>query len=279
MHGTVPGIELLQRYPVQLLETRGVRFSYREAGKGPVLMLLHGIGSGSGSWPHQLAGLSDRFRVVAWDAPGYGDSSAPMQAEPDARSYADALGRFLDALKITRCFLLGHSLGALMAASFAAARPEAVERLMLSDPAGGYGDAEPAVRDKRMARRLEMMAMLGPAGVAEQRAAAVLAEGANANAIALVGWNMSRLHPDGYRQAVWMLGHGRLTADAGAYSGPVLVLCGGEDSITPPEGCRAIADAYSDARYVEIAGAGHMPYLEKPVVFNRTVRGFAGGDA
>lgn len=282
MSGTVditPGVELLRRFPLRTLETEGKRFSYREAGDGPVLILLHGIGSGSGSWPHQLAALSTSYRVVAWDAPGYGETGALEQPNPDASAYAAALDRFLGALGIDRCLLLGHSLGALMAAAFAAARPQAVERLILSDPAGGYGDQDAAVREKRMARRLEMMATLGPAGVAEQRAAAVLANGADADAVDLVRWNMSRLHPHGYGQAVWMLGHGRLSVDARAYGGPVLVMCGAEDTVTPPGDCKAIADAFGDAIYVEIRDAGHMPYLEKPNAFNRAVRDFVGGAA
>jgi pimeloyl-ACP methyl ester carboxylesterase len=57
--------------------------AWLEAGEGPALVLLHGIGSGARSWRAQLDGLSDRFRTIAWNAPGYGESS-PLA--PDAPS-------------------------------------------------------------------------------------------------------------------------------------------------------------------------------------------------
>ena len=66
--------DLLDRHPPRRVETAVGAFSIREAGNGPVVVLLHGIGSGSGSWVHQIDRLSRNFRVIAWDAPGYGDS-------------------------------------------------------------------------------------------------------------------------------------------------------------------------------------------------------------
>jgi pimeloyl-ACP methyl ester carboxylesterase len=61
---------LLAPFPVRTVCGRHGVFSFREYGAGRVLVLLHGIGSGSGSWVHQLAGLGERYRVLAWDAPG-----------------------------------------------------------------------------------------------------------------------------------------------------------------------------------------------------------------
>jgi pimeloyl-ACP methyl ester carboxylesterase len=64
-------------------------FSYWEAGSGPPLVLLHGIGSAAASFRYQLEALSARFRVAAWDAPGYGASTAlaiPMRAIMRRRS-------------------------------------------------------------------------------------------------------------------------------------------------------------------------------------------------
>ena len=95
------------------------QFSFREAGDGSPLVLLHGIGSNSGSWQNQLAVLSGQFRVLAWDAPGYGESTPLDMPQPDAQDYADALDAFLDAMQIPECCLVGHSLGTLMAAAFA----------------------------------------------------------------------------------------------------------------------------------------------------------------
>ena len=76
--------------------------------------------------------------VIAWDAPGYG-ASAPLSVDwPSAQDYADALTRLLDRLSIQRAILIGHSLGAIMAARFAAAHAARVAGLALISPAVGY---------------------------------------------------------------------------------------------------------------------------------------------
>ncbi len=85
-------VEKLQHFPVQMLEISGATQAYRESGSGEqVLVLLHGISSGSGSWVQQLETLGHHFRVIAWDAPGYGLSDPLNTAEPTRRvviSYA-----------------------------------------------------------------------------------------------------------------------------------------------------------------------------------------------
>ena len=88
---------LAAQYPARTLSSNGAVLSWREAGleggtgkDKPVLVLLHGIGSGSGSWLHQLATLGKTHRVIAWDAPGYGQST-PLNGEtPEAADYARA---------------------------------------------------------------------------------------------------------------------------------------------------------------------------------------------
>src|SRR6185295_9581518 len=95
----------------------GRTISYREAGAGTPLMLLHGIGSGSASFETQF-GLPG-YRIIAWDAPGYGQSDPLPDAKPKTKDYADSLAAFLDTLGIKQAHIVGHSLGGLMAGSFA----------------------------------------------------------------------------------------------------------------------------------------------------------------
>lgn len=91
------------------------------------VVLLHGIGSASGSWLHQLQDAS-LGRVLAWDAPGYADSSPLKLAEPAAADYAQVLWAWLDALQINEVHLVGHSLGCIMAASAARLHPASTLR-------------------------------------------------------------------------------------------------------------------------------------------------------
>ena len=89
----------------------------------PALVLLHGVGANSMHWRFQLAGLSDRFRVVAWNAPGYVLSDALKTDNPDCKTFADALGDFLAALKLDRINLVGNSFGTRVAQCFAIHEP------------------------------------------------------------------------------------------------------------------------------------------------------------
>jgi len=246
----------------------------REAGQGTPLVLLHGIGSGSGSWAHQLASLSSRYRVIAWDAPGYGASASLASESPSAADYAQALGAIADALGLRRFHLLGHSLGALIAAAFAADAGERVVSLTLANAASGYGSAAPELRAAKIADRIAAIDAHGAAGLAERRAHALLSPAADARAVALVRAQMAQLHRDGYAQAARMLGHADIFPDAGRIAVPTLVLCGTADTVTPEANVRRIADAIPGARYVALPGLGHASYVEGPAAFDAALLGF-----
>lgn len=265
----------IARFPVRTVSAGGRTLAYREAGGGPVLVLLHGIGNQSGSWVQQLESLADRFRVIAWDAPGYGASDALPQPSPVAADYAAALAGLLDALRIERATLVGSSLGCLVAAAFAAAHPERVDRLMLFNAAGGHGAMTPGEREEKLAARLAMLERKGPAGMAANPSPGLLSRGASPTARALAAWSTARIRPEGYAQAARMLATGHLVADAPRYRGPVRVVAAAEDTITPPAACRAIAAAYGDAQYIELPGIGHLAYIEDPQAADALIAAFA----
>ncbi len=248
----------------------------REAGDGEPLVLLHGIGSGSASWAAQLDALAGRFRVVAWDAPGYGGSDVLPMAEPAALDYAETLAALLDALGIGGARIVGHSLGALIACAFARRWPDRVAGLMIADPAAGYANADPAVRAERMAARIGLLERLGPEGMARERAYALLSDNASAEARARVEAVMARIRPDGYRQAVAMLFGADIHDDAKRISVPVLVVCGGADTVTPPDGCRKVAESFPNARFAILPGLGHACYVEDPAAFDAALLGHFG---
>jgi pimeloyl-ACP methyl ester carboxylesterase len=255
--------------------------AYREAGDAaaPAVLLLHGVGSGSSSWAAQLQDLSARgFRVLAWDAPGYGESDPLAAPAPTAADYADALAGFATALGLERFSLVGHSLGALMAASFCRRPKESrVARLVLASPAAGYGAMAEEARSRKTEERLAAMARLGPAGLAQERAAALLSPAASAAAVEKIRAVMRGLRPDGYAQAVRMLGQADIFADARRIILPTLVLCGGADTVTPEAGCRRVAAAIAGAIYESLPGLGHASYVEDPARFDAALLRFISG--
>lgn len=264
--------------PLQRVTAGGRVISYRESGydNGPVLVLLHGVGSGAASWGPQYVSLPSRgLRVIGWDAPGYGGSDRLAVAEPTAADYAAALRDFTDAIGLKRFFLVGHSMGALIAAAFCRLTGASrVDKLILASPTSGYARASEEARQRGIAGRIADMEALGPAGVAEKRATVLLSPQAPKRAFMLVKAVMRELRPDGYAQAVGMLGRGDMLAEAAAISVPTLVVCGTADQVTPEDGCRRIAAAISGAAYELIAGPGHSLYIEAPGPFDAAVLRF-----
>jgi pimeloyl-ACP methyl ester carboxylesterase len=128
---------------IRRIKVDGLRIRYVDAGDGPCVFLIHGIGHSAFGWRHSLGPLAESgFRVLAIDTPGFGYSDPlPEEAirDPTAlpKAIADLLDRVLDTFDITSCSVIGHSLGGAYATLLAAEHPERVERLVLAAPAVG----------------------------------------------------------------------------------------------------------------------------------------------
>ncbi|MRV75380.1 alpha/beta fold hydrolase [Duganella sp. FT92W] len=275
---------LEHRFPQRTAHTAAGAVSYREftgghAEDGPVFVLLHGIGSGAASWLHCAVALAEQApgaRIIAWNAPGYGASATLAQARPGAASYAARLRELLLALGIFRCTLVGHSLGAMMAAAYAQAYAGTLDRLVLVSPARGYGCAARLAQGAQVAHeRLSTLGELGIPGMATQRSGRLLSHHASAAQRDWVRWNMAQLHAAGYTQAVHLLCGDAIENYAPASLAGV-VWCGADDAITTPEDSRTVATQFG-LPFRLVANAGHACYVEQPeavahAILNRTTK-------
>ena len=122
-----------------------------DAGDGPPVLLLHGLACGKRMWFHQIRALRRRFRVIAYDLRGHGQTDAPAVAtEYSAAHLARDLVGVLDALDIKQAAIVGFSLGGGPALALAASKPERVSRLVLADVGAGADDP---VKIESLARR------------------------------------------------------------------------------------------------------------------------------
>src|SRR5215831_2992426 len=112
----------------------GDRFCYMEAGRVdlPPVLLLHGIGANSLHWRYQLAGLAERFRLIAWNAPGYLLSDNLRAETPSCHDYANALDDLLSALGIDRFDIIANSFGTRVAQCFAYHQPGRIRRAVFT---------------------------------------------------------------------------------------------------------------------------------------------------
>ncbi len=258
----------LFRFALQGVDTSVGHVQYRKAGHANAprtCVLLHGIGSGSASWVAQLetaAAAPNEVQVLAWEAPGYGESHAVQPERPRASDYAHRLWAWLDSLHITQPItLVGHSLGALMAASAALSNPTRVQQLSVLAPAQGYGKSPAEIREQKRNDRLNNLNKLGPAGMAAQRGKAMLSNCATEAQIAFIQHIMAQVHVRGYTQATHLLAEGDLLTDLGQWSGPLIVASGRADTITPMANCQAVAKA-CHVNWHDLGDVGHACALE-----------------
>src|SRR6185436_10526339 len=113
----------------------GQKIHYVEAGSGPTVILLHGLGGSTQAWMFNIAPLAEKYHVVVPDQIGFGKSDKPL-VNYRIRTYVDFLDQFCKQLKIERATLVGSSMGGWIGAMFTAAFPDRVDKLVLVDAAG-----------------------------------------------------------------------------------------------------------------------------------------------
>lgn len=244
-----------------------------DAGAGPPLVLVHAFPLSRAMWARQVAGLSDRYRVIAPDVFGFGGSPLPPGGWT-VDAMADALAEFLTERGVTDPVVLGGlSMGGYVALAFARRHPDRLRGLILADTKAEPDTPEAKVgRDKTIALAREQ----GAAAVVEQMLPKVLGDTTRASRPAVV----AAVRALGAAQSVGGLVAG-LTAlrdrpDAtpglAAVRVPTLVIVGAEDAVTPPAAAEKLAAAIPGARLVELPAAGHLTSLEDPEQFDAVVQ-------
>ena len=255
----------------------GDRWSYMEAGKpdAPAILLLHGVGANSMHWRFQLAGLSDAFRVVAWNAPGYILSDAFKTEWPTCQDYADAVVDFLAAVKLDRVNVVGNSFGSRVAQCFAIHYPNRVVRLAMTGTGIGPKGVTDEDKAKIIAGREASIAKGGNTYAA--RVPALINKDASEQTRNLVRETLRATNPRGYMHGVKLGlvdGYDPETV-AAKVAVPVMMISGIEDRVNPMDKNAAIlAKAMPKAKHEIMQGIGHLPEVEAPEKVNAMLRAF-----
>ncbi len=257
----------------------GDRFSYMEAGRSgaPAIVLLHGVGGNSMHWRFQLAALSDRYHVVAWNAPGYMLSDGLKTDDPGCETFASALKDFLAAVKLDRVNLVGNSFGSRVAQCFGIYYPGRVVKLAMTGTGIGPHNMSEEKKSKIIATREAQIAKGGYAFGA--RAGALLAANASPQTLELVTNVVRATNPRAFMQGVKLGLVDGYSPDeiAGKLNFPVLMISGREDRVNPVEENAAVLVKVLPQGKLEILdGVGHLPEVERPDVVNKMLRDFFG---
>ena len=257
-------------------------WSYYEGGQGPTLVLLHGFAADKTVWLPLAEQLTAHFHVVIPDLPGWGKSSRNPGADYGVPAQAQRLQAFVDALRLQRFVLVGHSMGGAIAGVYAARHPQGVAALALLDTYGLKGNPNdfdraiaagrnPFVYDDRAGfERALKLAFLQPPDV-PGRIEDVFVERNRQNR-AFIERTMAELRqPDDYLSLQRMLGE--LTV-------PVLGLWCHDDRVVDPSALDSLRNGLVQAPAISssvLNGCNHMPMMEKPEATAQVLTGFVLG--
>jgi pimeloyl-ACP methyl ester carboxylesterase len=260
--------------PLKYLPLGGGQIAYREAGSGPALFFLHGLGGNSASWQPQFEEFSKSHRVVAWDMPGFGGSDLLAVPPSTTRDFSGLACRFMDALDIRRTIGVGTSYGTVILADLAQSNPGRIAAMVFACGVAGLAHLDPAERARlRNVRRAELESM-GQRKFAEARNATYVAKGTGGDVVRRVVDLAGSASPEGYMAAYGALTESNIFPALAALDLPALVIAGANDPIAPARDCERVAKALAKAEYHCIDNAGHYVNLEQTAVFNRLVTGF-----
>ncbi|WP_173922947.1 alpha/beta fold hydrolase [Agromyces sp. Marseille-P2726] len=237
------------------VDVAGLRITYRRAGSGPELFLLHGAFEDSRAWGPELARFAAYADVIAWDAPGCGGSADVPETWED-RDWADAVAGFIAALGLRRPVLLGLSLGSVLALVAARDHPSAIGGLVLVGAYAGWaGSRDPGALAERI-RPAEATIETPVDEWAESFLDSVYAPGSDPRRRELTRSLLADWRPSTTRVLLRTLSLD-LREALPAINVPTLVVRGSEDARSPRSASLAIVAAMPDARFAEIDGAGH----------------------
>lgn len=251
----------------------GARIAYDDIGRGSPVVFLHAFPLDRTMWAAQTSALASRYRCIAVDARGFGQSAAAPPFSMDR--YADDVAAVLDALGVERATVVGLSMGGYVAFALWRRHSGRVRGLVLADT-----KAADDTLDTRARRRdlMELARTAGPVAVADRQIVGLLGKTTRERRPDIVNTArgiMARASVDGMVGALQaMLDRPDSTSTLPTISVPTLVITGDEDVITPPKDARMMHAAIPGSRLEILTGAGHLSCLERPASFTAVASEF-----
>ncbi|WP_242371139.1 alpha/beta fold hydrolase [Anaeromyxobacter sp. SG26] len=259
-----------------IANVNGTELNYRDAGTGnkDVLLLLHAFPLNSGMWQRQIAALEGRWRIVAPDYRGLGQST-PRGEASTMQVLAEDVRALLAHLRVERAAVAGLSMGGYLSFELYRQIPGFFRGLALCDTkAAADTDEGKAGREKFAKTALEK----GLGWVADEMVPKLLRPDPDPAVVKEVRDLIRRGTPAGVAAAQrGMAQRPDSTPTLAKITCPTLVIVGEEDSLTPPAESEKMAKAVKGAKLVKLKKAGHLANLEATEGFNRALQTFLDG--
>jgi pimeloyl-ACP methyl ester carboxylesterase len=252
---------------------RGAPRCLRAGGDGPPLVLVHGAMCDRRVWQPQLDALVNDFTVVAWDAPGCGQSDDPP-ASFRLPEYADVLAGLVARLGLSPAYVLGHSFGGALVLELALRHRAAVAALIV---VGGYAGWAGSLPDPEVERRLAFALDVAdhlPDGFEPTSMPGLFSAKMPHEAAAALKRIMSEVRPEATRSMAHALAEADLKDELPSIRIPTLLFHGGADARSSLSVAKDLHRRIPNSRLVVLPELGHMCPLEDPDRFNAEVRAF-----
>lgn len=254
------------------VDAGALRIAYSQEGSGRPVVFLHGFFGDHRHWRHQLE-LADDYTLVAWDAPGCGDSSMPPDSfrMPD---YADLLAEFIRRLGLDEPHLVGNSFGGTLALQLASRHPEVARTVVGIDTYAGWsGSFSPEMVAQRLRASLPDLE-LPPQEVAAKWITGFVTPGAPEPIKDELRSIIADFKPEGMRPMIRSLAEADLREDLKEVHLPTLLIWGAQDVRSPLAVARDLQARLKGSRLVVLEGAGHLPQVEAAERLNAELRAF-----
>jgi pimeloyl-ACP methyl ester carboxylesterase len=247
----------------------GARLRYRDQGRGPAVLLVHGWTLDLEMWDPQVDALRDSFRLIRLDRRGHGLSAGTPSAERDAED----LGALCDYLRLSRVALLGMSQGARSVLTYAGAAPTRVSALILDGPPALGSGSDPQVP---LQRYVQLVRAHGIGAFRQEWACHPLMELRSHDPAmhALLAAMIARYPGNDLRPQAALPERAAARVRLQAMRTPTLVLSGEYDLARRRQAARQLAATLPNAESATIPRAGHLPNLDSPDVYNSVCRAF-----
>ncbi|MDZ7802156.1 MAG: alpha/beta hydrolase [Trueperaceae bacterium] len=255
------------------VDVEGLRIAYRTQGEGPPLLLLHGGMADSRAWRREANALSDAYTVVAWDAPGCGQSSDPP-ASFGMDDYADCLAAFVEAVGLDRPHVLGLSFGGGLALALYGRHPAIPRSLLLVSAYAGWGGSLAPEEVRRRVAAFERAAEIPRARMAEEFVATLFSDVATPEALEETTRMVSEYHVAGARIMAHAFADADLRDVLPRVRVPTLLLYGDADVRSPAFVADELEAGIPTATRVTLPRVGHVVNIEAPERFEHEVRTF-----
>jgi pimeloyl-ACP methyl ester carboxylesterase len=255
--------------PSEFVAVGGLRIHVRETGPkdGHALLMLHGFGASLHTWEPWAAALSNQFRAIRFDMPGFGLTEPDPTGDYSDKRSMQLLSALMDKLSIERAVLIGHSMGGKLAWMYAANYPDRVSKLILVSPDGFESEGFEYGKKASVPMLVRLLPYTLPTFMVRMNLAPAYGDPSALTDDALTRYRDMMLAPGNRAAMIARMEQVELQPPEphlARIQAPTLLIWGEKDAMIPVGNAKDYTKALPDSNVVTLPRVGHLPHEETP---------------